>query len=131
MKKKRLLAVEMEAAGLYAFADAREKPVICFAHVTNQMARIEGDFEKGEADSAVDALAVIITAARACSNFEFVTAVHASKRRMHSDYLGPPPCCRQFRIFAGNQISRRSGRSSESLKVGTPVALVAWRKYPC
>jgi purine-nucleoside phosphorylase len=68
MKKKRLLAVEMEAAALYAFAAARGKPVICFAHVTNQMARIEGDFEKGEADGAVDALAVITTAARACSN---------------------------------------------------------------
>jgi uridine phosphorylase len=68
MKKKGLLAVEMEAAGLYAFAGARGKPVICFAHVTNQMARIEGDFEKGEADGAVDALAVITTAARACSN---------------------------------------------------------------
>jgi hypothetical protein len=27
----------------YAFARARERPVICFAHVTNQMGRIEGD----------------------------------------------------------------------------------------
>ena len=51
---------------LYAFASARKKPVICFAHVTNQMARIEGDFQKGEADGAVDALAVITEAARAC-----------------------------------------------------------------
>ena len=67
MKKKGLLAVEMEAAALYAFAAARKKPVVCFAHVTNQMARIEGDFEKGEADGAVDALAVITMAARACS----------------------------------------------------------------
>ena len=67
MKAKGLLAVEMEAAALYSFAKARGKPVICFAHVTNQMARIEGDFEKGEADGSVDALAVIVAAARAWS----------------------------------------------------------------
>jgi uridine phosphorylase len=65
MKAKGLLAVEMEAAALYAFSHARKKPVLCFAHVTNQMAIIEGDFEKGEADGTVDALAVIVAAARA------------------------------------------------------------------
>jgi len=65
MKDKGLLAVEMEAAALYAFAAARGRPVICFAHVTNQMARVEGDFEKGEADGAVDALKVIRAAAGA------------------------------------------------------------------
>jgi len=65
MGKKGLLAVEMEAAALYAFAAARQKPVLCFAHVTNQMARSEGDFEKGEADGTVDALAVIGAAAKA------------------------------------------------------------------
>jgi purine-nucleoside phosphorylase len=65
MKEKGLLAVEMEAAALYAFAAARSKPVVCFAHVTNQMARIEGDFQKGEADGSVDALAVIQAAAEA------------------------------------------------------------------
>ncbi|MDE2517372.1 MAG: hypothetical protein KGL12_15195 [Rhodospirillales bacterium] len=52
-------AVEMEAAALYAFATARRRAVLCIAHVTNQMARIEGDFEKGEADGAHDALAVL------------------------------------------------------------------------
>jgi uridine phosphorylase len=65
MRKKALLAVEMEAAALYAFAAARQKPVLCFAHVTNQMAVSEGDFEKGEADGTVDALAVIGAAAQA------------------------------------------------------------------
>lgn len=65
MKAKGLLAVEMEAAALYSFSQACAKPVICFAHVTNQMARSEGDFEKGEADGSVDALAVILAAARA------------------------------------------------------------------
>lgn len=60
-----LLAVEMEAAALYAFAAARRKPVVCFAHVTNQMARIEGDFEKGEAQGATDAFTVVRAAAKA------------------------------------------------------------------
>jgi uridine phosphorylase len=65
MRARGLLAVEMEAAALYAFATARHKPVLCFAHVTNQMAQVHGDFEKGEADGASDALAVILAAARA------------------------------------------------------------------
>jgi uridine phosphorylase len=60
------LAVEMEAAALYAFAQARGRPVLCFAHVTNQMAVAEGDFEKGEADGARDSLDVIVAAARGC-----------------------------------------------------------------
>ena len=55
----------MEAAALYAFARAREKPVICFAHVTNQMGVIEGDFEKGDGMGGHDALTVIAMAARA------------------------------------------------------------------
>jgi uridine phosphorylase len=65
MAARGLLAVEMEAAALYAFAAARGKPVLCFAHVTNQMACVEGDFDKGEADGTVDALAVICAAAMA------------------------------------------------------------------
>jgi uridine phosphorylase len=60
------LAVEMEAAALYAFAQARQRDVLCFAHVTNRMAIDEGDFEKGEADGARDSLDVIAAAARAC-----------------------------------------------------------------
>ena len=60
-----ILAVEMEAAALYAFATARRKPVLCLAHVTNQMAVIDGDFEKGEADGAHASLAVIAGVARA------------------------------------------------------------------
>ncbi|CAN5654433.1 hypothetical protein BH24ACT22_BH24ACT22_06740 [soil metagenome] len=54
-----ILAVEMEAAALYAFAEATGNPVVCFAHVTNQMASIEGDFEKGAASGSTDALRVI------------------------------------------------------------------------
>jgi uridine phosphorylase len=54
-----VLAVEMEASALYAFAEAEENPIVCFAHVTNQMASIEGDFEKGAANGSADALRVI------------------------------------------------------------------------
>lgn len=43
-----LHAVEMEAAALYALAEAKAVPILCFAHVTNQMATVENDFEKGE-----------------------------------------------------------------------------------
>ncbi len=57
-------AVEMEAAALYAFSAARKKPVLCFAHVTNQMAVEEGDFEKGKAGGSLDALAVIAKTVR-------------------------------------------------------------------
>lgn len=58
-RSRGILAVEMEAAALYAFAKARDRDVICLAHVTNQMGTIEGDFEKGEANGTADALAVV------------------------------------------------------------------------
>ena len=60
-----ILCVEMEAAALYAFARYKQKPVLCFAHVTNRMAVAEGDFEKGEADGALASLAVLRAAAAA------------------------------------------------------------------
>ena len=60
-----ILAVEMEAAALYAFSRARSRPVICFAHVTNQMGNVEGDFEKGEEDGSRTALQLIAATARA------------------------------------------------------------------
>lgn len=60
-----ILAVEMEAAGLYAFARARGKAVLCFAHVTNQMGQT-GDFEKGEANGALAALTLVQAVAEAC-----------------------------------------------------------------
>ena len=58
-------AVEMEAAALYAFSEARSKPVVCLAHVTNQMAVLEGDFEKGRDNGSHDALEVIRLTAQA------------------------------------------------------------------
>jgi uridine phosphorylase len=63
-----ILAVEMEAAALYAFAQARHKPVLCLAHVTNQMAIETGDFEKGEAAGAQASLAVVAAVAGAWLN---------------------------------------------------------------
>jgi uridine phosphorylase len=59
-----ILAVEMEAAALYAFATARQQPVLCFAHVTNQMGQA-GDFEKGEANGATASLALVHAVAEA------------------------------------------------------------------
>jgi uridine phosphorylase len=59
------LAVEMEAAALYAFATATGRSVLCLAHVTNAMAQTEGDFEKGEADGATATLAVVAAVAGA------------------------------------------------------------------
>ena len=64
MRGRGLLAVEMEAAALYAFARARSKPLICFAHVTNQMGQVEGDFEKGRANGTEDALRVVMATVR-------------------------------------------------------------------
>ena len=58
-RRERLLAVEMESAALYAFATARKRPVLCLAHVTNCMARKEGDFEKGEAEGSVAVLELL------------------------------------------------------------------------
>lgn len=52
-------AMEMESAALYALAQARDLPIVCLAHVTNVMAATTGDFEKGEAGGAIDALAII------------------------------------------------------------------------
>jgi uridine phosphorylase len=59
-----ILAVEMEASALYAFSRTREKPVICFAHVTNQMGNTDGDFEKGAAMGSLASLRVIAAAAK-------------------------------------------------------------------
>lgn len=61
-----LLAVEMEASGLYAFAEARGKRVVCIAYVTNSMGKSEGDFEKGHANGARASLALFLEVAEAC-----------------------------------------------------------------
>ncbi len=58
-REQGILAVEMEAAALYAFATVKQRDVVCFAHVTNQMGQTEGAFEKGEASGSETALQVI------------------------------------------------------------------------
>jgi len=68
-RAKGILAVEMEAAALYAFARAAKARVLCLAHVTNTMGITDEDFEKGEADGSRDALAILETT---------VTALHES-----------------------------------------------------
>ena len=67
-REEGVLAVEMEAAALYAFATARKRPVVCFAHVTNRMAVEKGDFEKGAADGVRGALALTAAAIKACDS---------------------------------------------------------------
>lgn len=51
--------VEMEAAALYALARASGHTVVCLAQVTNGMAVTEHDFEKGVANGAEAACAMI------------------------------------------------------------------------
>jgi len=58
-KSEGVTAVEMEASALYAFAKARQKRVICFAHLTNNMAQDGDDFEKGIENGSVAALELI------------------------------------------------------------------------
>jgi uridine phosphorylase len=58
-RSKGVLAVEMEAAALYTLGHFRGARVLCLAHVTNTMAQVEGDFEKGDADGAADALQLL------------------------------------------------------------------------
>jgi uridine phosphorylase len=66
-RKQGILAVEMEAAALYALAEAKQYKIICFAHVTNQMGQTEGDFEKGQAQGSLTALSILSQTVTACS----------------------------------------------------------------
>ena len=54
-----LAAIEMESAALYSLAEARGYSIACLAHVTNAMATVGDDFEKGEAGGAVASLRLI------------------------------------------------------------------------
>jgi len=64
-RSENLIAVEMEAAALYAFAEAQSKPVVCFARVTNEMGLIENDFEKGDSEGNETFIELIAAVARA------------------------------------------------------------------
>ena len=67
-RSKGVLAVEMEAAALYTFARAAGAAVLCLAHVTNTMGQADRDFEKGQAEGAADALAVLTAIAAGYPN---------------------------------------------------------------
>jgi SAM-dependent methyltransferase/uridine phosphorylase len=59
-------AVEMEAAALYAYAQATHRDVVCIAHVTNTMAVDGDDFEKGVDDGTERTLELVAAIAAAC-----------------------------------------------------------------
>ena len=58
-------AVEMEAAALYAYATAKQRDIVCVAHVTNNMGIGGDDFEKGSDAGAHQTLAVVDAIVRA------------------------------------------------------------------
>lgn len=72
-RRRGILAVEMEASALYAFANARRVAVLCLAHVTNTMGQAGDDFEKGEDDGTADALAILETLVRMGGDGEWGT----------------------------------------------------------
>ncbi len=51
--------VEMEAAGLYAFAETANQYLVCIAHVTNEMGQTENDFEKGDNNGSNAAMNIL------------------------------------------------------------------------
>ena len=81
-KKSNVVCVEMEAAALYAFAKARNKNIICFAHLTNTMAQTEGDFEKGEEMGSLDTLELIHYTIKAItkSSSQYWDKIYSSKQ---------------------------------------------------
>ncbi len=83
-KELNVVCVEMEAAALYAFAKARNKNVICFAHLTNTMAQTEGDFEKGAEMGSHDTLDLIHHTINAITknSFHHWNKIHATKQPM-------------------------------------------------
>ena len=64
-QRQGILTVEMEAASPLAFSKARQFPVLCLAHVTNELGRLEGDFDKGEFNGSSQSLALALAVADA------------------------------------------------------------------
>jgi hypothetical protein len=46
----------MESAALYTYAAARDRNMLCLAHITNTMATGGDDFDKGHANGALAAI---------------------------------------------------------------------------
>ncbi len=98
------VTVEMEAAALYAFSRAKRRPVLCLAHVTNRLARVENDFEKGLEEGAHASLDLVKA---------FVDAWFASGDLFRATRSGPEPSRRE-------ESSRReeTSRREESCDAG-------------
>lgn len=79
-KQQGAVAVEMEAAALYAFGKAKEKQVVCYAHLTNSMAQHGNDFEKGAENGSLDSLALIYHTAKGLSFIPFNTNENAATK---------------------------------------------------
>ena len=79
-RNKGILAVEMEAAALYALAEVKHYKIICFAHVTNQMGQTEGDFEKGQEQGSATTLRILSQTTSAWKNSlssqDYTTGIH-------------------------------------------------------
>ena len=80
--------VEMEAAALYAFAQAQGRPVLCLAHVTNRLTCVKGDFEKGAHNGAADLLATVRVVVEALR--PTVGARYAAAERQAAPQQPPP-----------------------------------------
>jgi uridine phosphorylase len=63
-QKQGIHTVEMESAALLAFAQARRKPLVAIAHITNELGLGAGDFDKGADHGAETALVLAETIAR-------------------------------------------------------------------
>jgi uridine phosphorylase len=79
-KQQGAVAVEMEAAALYAFGKAKEKQVVCYAHLTNSMAQHGNDFEKGAENGSLDSLILIYHTAKYLSPIHFNTNENAATK---------------------------------------------------
>ena len=75
-RRQGILTVEMEAAALYAFGEARNRPVICLAQVSNQLGCVEGDFEKGDLNGAGASISLVKTLAEAWSRAASTKSVY-------------------------------------------------------
>jgi uridine phosphorylase len=57
-RRQGIHTVEMEAAALLAFAQARQRPLVAIAHITNALGQGAGDFDKGADHGAETALSI-------------------------------------------------------------------------
>jgi uridine phosphorylase len=73
MKAEGVDVVEMEAAALYALAKAKNKRVICFAHITNSMAKQGMDFEKGLENGSIGSLNLIQLTLESLADLSLIT----------------------------------------------------------